>query len=103
MAPCRWPARSRRLLHDSAETLESYLAKQDRYTTLVAEAALAAGKRASIVRHRCCASSSSTCCSQGFLDGWPGLVHILIGCRNSHVKYAKMRAERKLGLASHEE
>ena len=26
----------------------------------------------------------------GFLDGVPGLVHILIGCGNSFAKYAKM-------------
>jgi putative phosphoserine phosphatase/1-acylglycerol-3-phosphate O-acyltransferase len=32
------------LLHDTAETLDSYLAKQNRYTTLAAEAALAAGE-----------------------------------------------------------
>jgi glycosyltransferase involved in cell wall biosynthesis len=83
------------LLHDSAETLDHYLAKQDRYTTLAAEEALARGKRATlphlalsplvrfikfyIVRF-------------GFLDGLPGLMHILIGCRNSYMKYAKMRA-----------
>ena len=30
----------------------------------------------------------------GFLDGVPGLVHILIGCQNSFAKYAKMRAFR---------
>ena len=28
----------------------------------------------------------------GFLDGLPGLVHILIGCHNSFAKYAKMLA-----------
>ena len=26
----------------------------------------------------------------GFLDGVPGLVHILIGCFNSFAKYAKL-------------
>jgi hypothetical protein len=34
------------LLHESAESLETYLAKQNRYSTLAAEAALARGKRA---------------------------------------------------------
>ncbi|HJV92388.1 MAG TPA: glycosyltransferase family 2 protein, partial [Azonexus sp.] len=38
------------LLHDSAESLASYLTKQNRYTTLAAEMALAAGKRASFGR-----------------------------------------------------
>ena len=28
----------------------------------------------------------------GFLDGIPGLRHILIGCHNSFAKYAKLRA-----------
>ena len=27
----------------------------------------------------------------GFLDGLPGLVHILIGCSNSFIKHAKIR------------
>lgn len=83
------------LLHDSAETLERYLAKQDRYTTLAAEEALARGKRATwlhlllspIVRF-----VKFYFVRLGFLDGVPGLAHILIGCRNSHLKYAKMRA-----------
>jgi glycosyltransferase involved in cell wall biosynthesis len=83
------------LLHDSAETLESYLAKQDRYTTLAAQAALAAGKRASFARQLLSPLVRFVkfyILRLGFLDGWPGLVHILIGCRNSYGKYAKMRA-----------
>ena len=28
----------------------------------------------------------------GFLDGVAGLVHIAIGCQNSFIKYAKLRA-----------
>jgi glycosyltransferase involved in cell wall biosynthesis len=86
------------LLHDSAETLESYLAKQDRYTTLAAEAALAAGKRASLLRQLLSPLVRFLkfyFLRLGFLDGWPGLVHIAIGCRNSYDKYAKMRAGRK--------
>lgn len=89
------------LLHDSAETLAAYLAKQDRYTTLAAEEALARGKRATwlhpllspLIRF-----VKFYIVRLGFLDGLPGLTHILIGCRNSHMKYAKMRAilaERK--------
>lgn len=85
------------LLHDSAESLERYLAKQDCYTTLAAEAALAAGRRASSA-HRLVSPVirflKFYVARLGFLDGWPGLVHILIGCRNSYRKYAKMRAFR---------
>jgi len=83
------------LLHDSAETLASYLAKQDRYTTLAAQAALAAGKKGSLARQLLSPVVRFIkfyFLRLGFVDGWPGLVHILIGCRNSHDKYAKMRA-----------
>jgi glycosyltransferase involved in cell wall biosynthesis len=83
------------LLHDSAETLERYLAKQDRYTTLAAQEALAAGKRAGVARlllSPLVRFIKFYLVRLGFLDGWPGLVHILIGCRNSYTKYAKMRA-----------
>lgn len=82
------------LLHDSAETLEHYLAKQDRYTTLAAQAALRAGRRATILHPPLAPLVRFVkfyFLRLGFLDGWPGLVHILIGCRNSHSKYVKMR------------
>lgn len=89
------------LLHDSAETLESYLAKQDRYTTLAAEEAIGRGKRASLARQLLSPLVRFVkfyIVRLGFLDGRPGLTHILIGCRNSYIKYAKMRgilAERR--------
>jgi glycosyltransferase involved in cell wall biosynthesis len=81
------------LLHDSAESLASYLTKQNRYTTLAAEMALAAGKRASFGR---IALSPVVrfikfyVVRQGFRDGLPGLIHIAIGCFNSMMKYSKM-------------
>ena len=89
------------LLHDSAETLAHYLAKQDRYTTLAAEMALAAGRRASplhLLLSPLVRFVKFYLARLGFLDGLPGLVHILVGCRNSYMKYAKMRSilkERK--------
>ena len=81
------------LLHDSAESLAAYLTKQNRYTTLAAEMALAAGKRASFGR---IAFSPLVrfikfyVIRQGFRDGLPGLIHIAIGCFNSFMKYSKM-------------
>ena len=81
------------LLHDSAETLASYLTKQNRYTSLAADMALQAGKRASFGR---LAFSPVVrfikfyLIRQGFRDGLPGLIHIAIGCMNSFLKYAKM-------------
>lgn len=81
------------LLHESADTLESYLAKQNRYTTLAAEAAHRAGKRAGaaqvalspVVRF-----IKFYLVRRGFLDGLPGFVHIAIGCFTSFAKYAKL-------------
>jgi glycosyltransferase involved in cell wall biosynthesis len=86
------------LLHHSADNLSVYLDKQNRYTTLQADALYAAGGSAGhlqmlfspflrfikfyIVR-------------LGFLDGIPGLVHISIGCFNSFTKYAKLLALRR--------
>lgn len=85
------------LLHDSAESIDTYLSKQNRYTSLAAQQAIAhyqaRGKRvhaghlllSPLLRFlkfyvfRC-----------GFLDGLPGLTHILIGCANSFTKYAKI-------------
>lgn len=81
------------LLHDSAESLTTYLTKQNRYTSLAADMALASGKRASVGR---IAFSPLVrfikfyLIRQGFRDGLPGLIHISIGCFNSLMKYAKM-------------
>ena len=82
------------LLHDSAESLSSYLAKQNRYTTLAAESAFAAGKRADLARIALSPLVRFVkffLLRQGFRDGLPGFVHIVIGCFNSFCKYAKMR------------
>lgn len=83
------------LLHDSAESLENYLAKQNRYSTLAAAAALAAGKRGSATRlllSPLLRFIKFYVLRAGFLDGVPGLVHILIGCHASFAKHAKMLA-----------
>jgi len=86
------------LLHDSAEALESYLEKQNRYSTLAAEAALAACKRSSAARLLLSPLTRFVkyyFLRTGFLDGVPGLVHILIGCYASFAKHAKMLAGRR--------
>ena len=83
------------LLHDSAESLETYLAKQNRYSTLAARAALACGRRAT-VWHLLLSPALRFIkfyfFRLGLLDGLPGLVHILVGCAASGAKYAKMLA-----------
>jgi glycosyltransferase involved in cell wall biosynthesis len=83
------------LLHDTAETLDSYLGKQNRYTTLAANSAFAAGKRvtaAHLLISPLIRFLKFYFVRLGFLDGVPGLVHILIGCQNSFAKYAKILA-----------
>ncbi len=83
------------LLHDSAETLERYLDKQNRYTTLQAESMHAAGKRAGALRMMASPLLrffKFYFLRLGFLDGMPGLVHVAIGCMNSFNKYAKLLA-----------
>lgn len=86
------------LLHDSAETLAGYLDKQNKYTSLAAEAALARGKRTSFVRlalSPLLRFLKFYLLRQGFRDGLPGFVHIVIGCQNSFSKYAKMLERQK--------
>jgi glycosyltransferase involved in cell wall biosynthesis len=81
------------LLHESAESLDTYFDKQNRYTSLQASQLYAQG---------CTAGTARLLLSPalrffkfyvlrlGFLDGIPGLLHISIGCMNSYVKYAKL-------------
>jgi glycosyltransferase involved in cell wall biosynthesis len=83
------------LLHDSAETLEKYLDKQNRYTTLQAELLRSAGRRASVAQLLLSPALRFVkfyLVRLGFLDGVPGLVHIAIGCMNTFNKYAKLKA-----------
>jgi glycosyltransferase involved in cell wall biosynthesis len=81
------------LLHDSAESIENYLAKQNRYSTLAAEAAIAQGKRAhvgNLLLSPWVRFIKFYFLRLGLLDGLPGLIHILIGCGASFAKYVKM-------------
>ena len=93
LADCAVGTLSGDLLHDSAETVAGYLAKQNRYTSLAAGAALVAGKRASaskLLLSPLVRFIKFYGLRRGFLDGLPGLIHIVIGCFNSFSKYAKM-------------
>jgi len=83
------------LLHDSAETLEKYLDKQNRYTSLQAQSLRSAGRSASLLHLLVSPSLRFVkfyLVRLGFLDGVPGLVHIAIGCMNTFNKYAKLKA-----------
>jgi glycosyltransferase involved in cell wall biosynthesis len=81
------------LLHESAESLDAYLAKQNRYSTLAADAALARGQRATAL-HLALSPALRFLkfyfLRLGLLDGLAGFVHIVIGCGTSFAKYAKM-------------
>jgi len=81
------------LLHESEETLQQYLDKQNRYTTLQAEQLHQKGKQ--FVLPKLFLSPLLRFIKfyffrRGFLDGVPGLIHILIGCHNSFMKQAKL-------------
>lgn len=81
------------LLHESAEDLSDYWAKQNRYTSLAAERLHASGHRASLPRlvlSPVVRFLKMYVFRLGFLDGVAGLVHITIGCANSFFKYAKL-------------
>jgi glycosyltransferase involved in cell wall biosynthesis len=81
------------LLHDSAEDLATYMAKQNRYSTLHAKALYDQGVRAGY--WRLAASPLARffkfyVLRLGFLDGGPGFAHIMIGCNNAFQKYLKL-------------
>jgi glycosyltransferase involved in cell wall biosynthesis len=81
------------LLHESAEDVATYMTKQNRYTTLHAQALFEQGVRAGY--WRLAASPLARFLKfylfrLGFLDGGPGFAHIVIGCNNSFHKYLKL-------------
>jgi glycosyltransferase involved in cell wall biosynthesis len=81
------------LLHESAEDVATYMAKQNRYTSLHAQALFRQGVRAGY--WRLAASPLARFVKfyilrLGFLDGGPGFAHIVVGCNNSFHKYLKL-------------
>ena len=83
------------LLHASAESIERYIAKQNRYTTLQADALHASGKRSSGWKMAMAPMARFFrfyVLKLGFLDGAAGFAHIAIGAFASFLKHAKLRA-----------
>ena len=83
------------LLHMSAESIDTYIAKQNRYTTLQAEAMFAQGQSASagqLFLSPLARFLRFYVVKLGFLDGAAGFAHIAIGAFASFLKYAKLRA-----------
>lgn len=90
------------LLHDSAASIESYLAKQNRYTSVQAEAMFHDGERVSasrVVFSPLARFVKFYIFRLGFLDGLPGFVHIAIGCLASFEKYVKIREMQLKGYS----
>jgi glycosyltransferase involved in cell wall biosynthesis len=81
------------LLHESAEDIATYIAKQNRYSTLHAEALYAQGIRAGYLKlfvSPLARFIKFYFLRRGFLDGGPGFAHIAVGCFAAFAKYAKL-------------
>ena len=90
------------LLHASAESIDNYIAKQNRYTTVQAAAMHARGERAGaaqLVLSPVVRFLRFYLLRLGFLDGAAGFAHIAIGAYASFLKYAKLRALNNEGRA----
>ena len=83
------------LMHASAESIERYIAKQNRYTTIQADVLHARGERSSalaMVGAPAWRFLRFYVFKLGFLDGAAGFAHIAIGAFASFLKHAKLRA-----------
>ncbi len=81
------------LLHDSAEDVTTYLQKQNRYSSLHAEALFGQGVRAGYLKLFLSPFARFVkfyFLRLGFLDGGPGFAHVAIGCFAAFAKYAKL-------------
>jgi len=81
------------LMHESEEGLERYLQKQNRYTSLQAQALFEQGKGFSLVNmlfSPVFRFIKFYLIRSGWRDGIPGLIHISIGCFNTFIKNAKL-------------
>jgi len=83
------------LLHESAESLDAYVAKQNRYTTLQAQALHARGARSGALDLALSPLARFLrfyLVKGGFLDGAAGFAHIAVGAFASFMKHAKLIA-----------
>lgn len=81
------------LMHESGESLYKYIEKQNTYTTIQADLRLQ--KRERILMIKVLLSPSVRFIKyyffkRGFIDGFPGFVHISIGCFFVFLKYVKL-------------
>ena len=83
------------LMHASAESVDAYIAKQNRYTTMQAQAMHEAGEQVGALRIALSPLARFLrfyVLKLGFLDGIAGFAHIAIGSFASFLKYTKLRA-----------
>jgi len=88
------------LLHASAESIDAYIAKQNRYTTVQALQMHARGERAGVAQlvfSPVARFLRFYVLRLGFLDGAAGFAHIAIGAFASFLKYAKLRSLQQDG------
>ena len=85
------------LMHESGESISHYIEKQNRYTDIQARLMAEKGKKVSSSRllfSPLVRFVKFYFVKRGFLDGWPGFVHITIGCFTVFLKYLKVIAHR---------
>jgi glycosyltransferase involved in cell wall biosynthesis len=99
----RPPARLRHpLLHEPYRTLEEHLRTIERYTTVIARGLHAEGRRAGVsdlVLRPAAGFARSYLLRQGFLDGWRGLLLAYLHAHYIRMKYAKLMALERVGVA----
>lgn len=81
------------LLHESADEITTYLQKQNRYSSLHAEALFQQGVRASYLKLFLSPFARFVkfyILRMGFLDGGPGFAHVAVGCFAAFAKYVKL-------------
>lgn len=86
------------LMHESCESIARYIEKQNNYTSIQASQILASGQSVSKVKILFSPIARFVkyyLLKLGFLDGFPGLVHISIGCFCVFLKYAKASLEKR--------
>jgi glycosyltransferase involved in cell wall biosynthesis len=86
------------LMHASAESIDAYVAKQNRYTTMQAEALHVRGASSGfgqLALSPLARFMRNYVLKAGFLDGAAGFAHAAIGAFASFLKHAKLRALRE--------
>lgn len=81
------------LMHESCQTISNYVNKQNCYTDIQADRLIRLGYKATwldILFRPLARFVKFYIFKLGFLDGFPGLIHILIGCFTTFLKYVKI-------------